>query len=434
VRIIITGGGTGGHVFPGIAVAEAVVRLAPETEIVFVGGSNGIEATAVPKAGFPFLPIPAQGLLGKRLLVIPKVMWTTIRGLISSLRIMGEFKPDVVFATGGYVSGSVAMAAWLMRIPLVIQEQNSIPGLTNRLLSRIAREVFLNYASSRKHFPRRGHLKLSGSPIRLDVLTGEPERALRGLKLDREKQTVLILGGSQGARSINRAAITAIRLTRKRNDIQFILQTGRREYKRISHKLNNLRENVTVLPFIRHMGDMYSLANLVVTRAGAMSLAEVTACGKASILIPFPYATHNHQEENARVLVDVGAAQMIIDKQLTGEDLADRIVKLIDTPRKLREMSNNALSLARPDAAEKIATALLLYRQEDDGTGDEEDQRVHRSRPTNSNRSNRSSRSSQHGPRSGGASRSSSRSPRSSDSGRSSHSRRQSRPRRRGRQ
>lgn len=417
MRIIITGGGTGGHVFPGIAVAESVIRLAPETEILFVGGGEGIEATAVPKAGFPFLPIPVQGLLGKRLLMVPKVIWTTTRGLISSLRIMGEYKPDVVFATGGYVSGPVALAARLKRIPLVLQEQNSIPGLTNRLLSRIAQEVFLNYASARKHFPRRRHLKLSGSPIRADVLSGDPSRAIRGLNLDREKKTVLILGGSQGARSINKGGASAIRLVRKRDDIQFILQTGRREYKRISRHLQN--DNVAVLPFIRQMGDMYSLADLVVTRAGAMSLAEVTACGKASILIPFPYATHNHQEANARVLVDVGAAQMILDKELTGEDLASRIVKLIDTPRKLREMSNNALSLARPDAAEKIATALLQYGNGDADSGDEDEQRTsgprsgeHRSSHRSSGSGTRSSRDSSRsssGYTSRGSSRSSSR-------------------------
>ncbi len=361
MRIVITGGGTGGHVFPGIAVAEALGRIAPETEILFVGGSKGIEATTVPKEGYPFVPIPARGLLGKRLFAIPSVGWTTIRGDTASGRILSEFKPDVVFATGGYVSGPVALAARMLRIPVVLQEQNSMPGLTNRLLSRFAREVFINFPAARKHFPRRGHLKLTGSPIRTDVLDGEGARAIQNLRLPNRENTVLIMGGSQGATSINRAAVAMVRRLRRRKDIQFILQTGRRDHRRVLRKLRTNDHSVCVRPFIQNMGDVYALADLVIARAGAMSLAEITACGKASILIPFPHATHNHQEVNAEALVDVGAAQMILDRDLTGEHLTSRIVKLIDTPSKLREMSNNAISLARPDAADKIASALLCY-------------------------------------------------------------------------
>ena len=363
MRIVITGGGTGGHVFPGIAVAEALVRHAPDTEILFVGGGKGIEATVVPREGFPFVPIPARGLLGKRLLAIPAVGWTTIRGVTASSRILSEFRPDVVFATGGYVSGPVALAARLLRIPLVLQEQNSMPGMTNRFLSRFAKEVFINFPAARKHFPKRGHLKLSGSPIRGDVLNGEGSRAIRALRLSESRLTVLIMGGSQGAHSINRAAVSMVRRLRRRRDIQFIIQTGRRDHRRVAQKLRHFGDSVCIRPFIQNMGDVYALADLVIARAGAMSLAEITACGKASILIPFPYATHNHQEVNASALVDVGASQMILDRDLTGEHLASRVVKLIDTPSKLREMSNNAISIARPDAADKIAQALLRYQE-----------------------------------------------------------------------
>ncbi len=361
VRIVITGGGTGGHVFPGIAVAEAVLRKARDAEVLFIGGAEGFEATAVPAAGYRFEAVPARGLLGKRALALPMALWTVWRGLLSSYRRLQAFDPDVVFATGGYVSGPVALAARLLGKPLVLHEQNSVPGITNRLLSRVAGEVHLNLASARKHFPRRRHLKLSGSPLRRGILEGDGARARQDLSLERDRLTVLILGGSQGARSINRAAVGAIQRLQHRGDLQFVLQTGQHDFRWAQQRLRGLKAPAAVRPFIEKMGDLYRLADLVVARAGAMTLAELSACGKASILVPFPHATHNHQEANARDLVEAGAALMILDRDLNSQLLADEIAKLIDTPRKLREMSNNALIMARPDAADKIAAALLRY-------------------------------------------------------------------------
>jgi len=359
VRILITGGGTGGHVFPAVAVADALRRAEPEVELLFIGGAGGFEARAAVQAGIPFRAIPARGLLGSRWLSRPAILWTTLRGILASLSIMRRFQPDVLFATGGYVSGAVAVAGWLLRRPLVLHEQNSIPGLTNRLLSRIAREVHLNTPAARVHFPRRDHLRLSGNPIRRTVLQGEAARGEQLFRLERGRRTVLVLGGSQGARSINRAAVGAIERLAGRRDLQFLLQTGPRDQRWAQQQLRGVDLPVAVRAFIDEMGDAYSVADLVVARAGAMTLAEITARGKAAILIPFPYATHNHQESNARWLVEAGAAVMILDRALDGETLAAQIAKLIDTPRKLREMSHHALRLARPSAAEKIAAALL---------------------------------------------------------------------------
>jgi UDP-N-acetylglucosamine--N-acetylmuramyl-(pentapeptide) pyrophosphoryl-undecaprenol N-acetylglucosamine transferase len=361
VKIIITGGGTGGHVFPGIAVAEALTRKTREVEVLFIGGAEGFEAKAVPAAGYRFAPVPARGLLGKRILALPMALWTVLRGLIVAYRQIKAFDPDVIFATGGYVSGPVALAGRLLGKPLVLHEQNSVPGITNRLLSRVAREVHINLASARKHFPRRRHLKLSGSPLRRGILEGDRGRARQDLGLERDRLTVVILGGSQGARSINRAAVGAIQRLQQRDDLQFVLQTGQHDFRWAQTRLRGARTPTVVRPFIEKMGDLYQLADLVVARAGAMTLAELSACGKASILVPFPHATHNHQEANARDLLEAGAAIMILDRDLSSDLLADEIAKLIDTPRKLREMSNNALIMARPDAAEKIADALLRY-------------------------------------------------------------------------
>jgi UDP-N-acetylglucosamine--N-acetylmuramyl-(pentapeptide) pyrophosphoryl-undecaprenol N-acetylglucosamine transferase len=359
VNVIITGGGTGGHVFPALAVAEALQRLDPDGKILFVGGARGLEATAVPQAGFDFRAIPARSLMGRRVLALPAAVWVTVRGLIASMRIVREFRPDVVFATGGYVSGAVALAAALSRRPVVLHEQNTVPGLTNRLLARVAREVHLSDPGARRHFPRRRILRLSGNPIRGGVLQGDPQRALRDWDLERGRHTVLVLGGSQGARSINRAAVGAIRRLAKRADLQFVLQTGPRDHAAVARKLQSVAIPVRAVPFIQRMGDAYRAADLVVSRAGAMTLAELAVCGRAAILVPYPFAARNHQELNARARAEAGAADLILDRDLNGRCLALAIVKMIDTPRKLREMSHNALRGSRPDAAQKIAAALL---------------------------------------------------------------------------
>jgi UDP-N-acetylglucosamine--N-acetylmuramyl-(pentapeptide) pyrophosphoryl-undecaprenol N-acetylglucosamine transferase len=359
VKIIVTGGGTGGHVFPAIAVAEALQRLRPEAEILFVGGGRGLEATAVPQAGFAFRTVPARSLRGRRAIGLPAALWVTLQGLIHSLRIVRQFRPDVVFATGGYVSGPVALAAALLGRPVVLHEQNTVPGLTNRLLARVAREVHVSDPGSRRHFPKRRHLKLSGNPIRGGVLQGDHQRALREWRMERERRTVLILGGSQGARSINRAAVGAVRRLAGRPDLQFVLQTGPRDHDWVARKLQGVALPARVIAFIQNMGDAYRAADLVVARSGAMTLAELAVCGRAAILVPFPYSAGNHQELNARTRVEAGAAEMILDRELSGRRLAAAIVKMIDTPRKLREMSHNALRGSRPDAAQKIAAALL---------------------------------------------------------------------------
>ncbi|MCK4414311.1 MAG: undecaprenyldiphospho-muramoylpentapeptide beta-N-acetylglucosaminyltransferase [Candidatus Eisenbacteria sp.] len=371
MRVLITGGGTGGHVFPGLAVAEALRRSMPEVEILFVGGRRGIETKVVPEAGLPFRAIPARGLLGRKLLAMPAVIGTTLHGLVMSLGILRRFRPDVVFATGGYVSGPVAIAGGLLGKPLILHEQNSVPGLTNRFLARIAQEVHLNDPAARRHFARRSHLKLSGNPIRPDVLRGNRPRALRHYDLRRDATTILVLGGSQGARSINRAAVGAVRrLASQRSDLQWILQTGRRDFRWVSRRLRDMAPRVRVCSFISEMGDAYAVADLVVCRAGAMTLAEVAVCGKAAILVPYPYAARDHQTGNAKSFVEVGSAVMIPDRRLHGKRLASEIAKVIDTPRKLREMSSNALLKARPRAAEKIAAALARFGP---GNGVEED-------------------------------------------------------------
>ncbi len=371
MKVVVTGGGTGGHVYPGIAVAETLRELEPDAEILFVGGRDGLEATAVPQAGFEFVAVPARGLVGKKLTAVPAAIWSAVRGLLASLGIMRSFDPDVVFATGGYVSASVALAAKAARKPLLLHEQNSVPGLTNRLLSRIADEVHLNVPTARKFFPKRRHLRLSGNPIRPGLLqSGSPFEARESFGLAPDRPTVLVMGGSQGARSINRAVVGAVPRLVARSPMQFLIQTGRRDHRWVSRKLRQLGSRAVVLPFIEEMGRAYAAADLVVARAGAMTLAELSTCGKASILVPYPHAAYNHQEENARVFVDAGAAVMILDADLDSLRLARTIARLMGSPRRLRRLSSNALLMGRPDAARKIAGRIRAYARGDgDGNG-----------------------------------------------------------------
>lgn len=358
----MTGGGTGGHLYPALAVAEALKKLQREAEIFFVGSNRGIEAKEVPEAGLPFRGLDTIGFprrLGFRSI---RAAWSFCRAILAAREILREVKPHVVFSTGGYASAPVVVAARWERIPVVIHEQNSIPGLTNRMTSRFAAEVFLAFAMARRFFPRRGHLRLSGNPLREQVTTGSAARALRLFRLEENRRTVLVFGGSQGARSINEAFCDALPHFAGRTDLQFLVQTGQDDYDRVVGRCREVEVKLWARRFIADMGDAYALADLAVCRAGAMTISELAACGLPAVLIPLPHATQNHQARNAEMLSEAGAAVIIDDAHLDGEELARTIDELLSDSRRLREMSVNALRSARPEAAEKVARALLKYR------------------------------------------------------------------------
>jgi UDP-N-acetylglucosamine--N-acetylmuramyl-(pentapeptide) pyrophosphoryl-undecaprenol N-acetylglucosamine transferase len=316
----------------------------------------------VPEAGLPFRGLDTIGFPrrpGFRSLV---AAWSFGRAILSAREILREVKPHVVFSTGGYASAPVAAAARWERIPLVIHEQNSVPGLTNRLASRFATEVFLAFAMARRFFPRRGHLRLSGNPLREQVTAGSANRALRSFRLEENRKTVLVFGGSQGARSINDALCDAVPHFAGRVDVQFLVQTGQDDYDRVAGRCREVEVKLWARRFIADMGDAYALADLVVCRAGAMTISELAACGLPAILIPYPHAAQNHQTRNAEMLAEAGGAVVIDDAHLDGEELARTIDELLSDKRRLREMSVNALRVARPEAADKVAGALLKYR------------------------------------------------------------------------
>jgi len=358
MKVMIAGGGTGGHVFPGIAVAEEIKRRTPENEVVFVGGRRGLEAVAVPEAGFRIRYIVTRGLPRRAWWRWPSAIALNVIGFLQALWVVLTERPHVVLGTGGYVSGPVSFAAWVLRRPLLLQEQNSIPGLANRWLARIADEVHLSFVEARSYFARKDNLKVSGNPVRAHILSGDKQQARQEFGLATGKPTVFIFGGSRGAHRINEAALDAMRRLKDRVDVQFILQTGREDLEWAKGIVDAEKLPARVLPFLKRIHMAYAAADLVVCRSGAMTLAEIAVCGTPAILVPYPHAAHDHQVVNASNLVDRGAAAMILDRELSGERLAKEIAHWLSDRPGLSRLSANARLFARPDAAERIAKSL----------------------------------------------------------------------------
>ncbi len=358
MRILIAAGGTGGHVYPGIAIAEEWMRLHPDSSVTFIGTGRGVEANAVPQAGFEFRAISARGFPRRPGLGMITSAFAFAQSLGQVAKVIKEVKPDVVIATGGYVSGPVGVWARLLGIPLVLQEQNSVPGAANRWLSLIATEVHINFIESRNYFRRRNNLKVSGNPIRRSLLRQDRQGAYEALSLDPSRRTLLVFGGSRGASSINRAVAGALPRLTALTGIQVLWQTGTDDFEAMRDAAKGLPFPTRVLPYIDQMEKAYAIADLAVCRSGAMTITELTACGVPAILIPYPHAARDHQTLNARGLVDRAAAEMIADSELEPELLAKRIEKLFRDESGLRRMGRNARAFSRTNAAERIVRSI----------------------------------------------------------------------------
>jgi UDP-N-acetylglucosamine--N-acetylmuramyl-(pentapeptide) pyrophosphoryl-undecaprenol N-acetylglucosamine transferase len=352
MNVVIAGGGTGGHLFVGIALAEELIARDPETHILFIGTKREMETTALSKKGFPLKRIAAEGIKGRgicrRIRSVAKIPW----GIIESGFFLWQFKTDIVIGVGGYSSGPVAIAALFMRIHIVIHEQNLVPGLTNRLLGRFADRIFVSFAESVRHFDPQRTL-FTGNPVRREILSGKV------LTADPKHFTVLVVGGSQGAHRINKVVVDALQVLNRVPGIFFIHQTGQKDAPWVTGAYRELGRNDQVKPFFDDMGTIYGSANLVVCRAGATTVAEITVLGKAAIFIPFPFATDNHQELNARGLAEQGAAELIREVDLNGKALAERILYYKEHREELKAMGEKAGSFGRPDAAKEIVTEIL---------------------------------------------------------------------------
>lgn len=358
-RVMIAGGGTGGHVFPGVAVAESLKRRCRDCEVRFVGTDRGLEAKVVPKSGFELWTLPVRGLPRRPGVAQLSALFQFVRSLVITGRWFARWKPDVVLGTGGYASAPPIIIGTLFRVPIVLQEQNAVPGAVNRFLSRFATEVHLNFAGARRFFRRRDHLRLSGNPLRSGLLSGSRNRAYERFKLSSHRLTIVVLGGSAGASSINRAIADAASTLATGESVQFLIQSGQRDLQPMREKLESSPFPCVVHAFINEIDDVYTIADVIVCRAGAMTVSEVAACGVPAIFVPYPYATDNHQRLNAEEMVDRGAAVMVLDAELDGDRLASELQVLIRDPARRRRMASSARGSARFDAADVIASAMV---------------------------------------------------------------------------
>jgi UDP-N-acetylglucosamine--N-acetylmuramyl-(pentapeptide) pyrophosphoryl-undecaprenol N-acetylglucosamine transferase len=358
-RVIIAGGGTGGHLFPGIAIANALRRRVEGLEVVFVVGKKRMEEEIIARAGYRARSIDVEGMLGRGVRGGMKAISKIVASSFQSLGILRDLRPKLVVGVGGYSSGPLCLMAWILGIPTAIHEQNSYPGLTNRLLSPFAKRVFISLEESSRYF-KRGNIICTGNPIREELVGGTalPRR-------DKERFVILVIGGSQGARAINRAVIDALRDLKGEGLFPFAIhQTGPTDLEAVLNDYRAYGIEGEVIAFIEDMASAYGKADLVICRAGATTIAELALLGKPSILIPFPYATHDHQVMNARSLLISGGADMILEKDLTGGTLAEKIKRYMHHSDELERMSLLALQAGRPRAAELIADQLIELMNE----------------------------------------------------------------------
>jgi UDP-N-acetylglucosamine--N-acetylmuramyl-(pentapeptide) pyrophosphoryl-undecaprenol N-acetylglucosamine transferase len=364
MRVIIAGGGTGGHLFPGLAIAEEFRSRDDSTEVIFVGTEYGIEARVVPREGYSIKFLRAEGIVGKSIIKKMSAIAKMGFSFVDSYKIIKTVRPDIVIGVGGYASGTTTLSAYLMSIPTMILEQNSIPGLTNRILGRFVRAICITYQESISFFPKVKTF-LTGNPVRKQILKGNIEAAYRLFSLEKGLFTVFVFGGSLGAKSINMAVVDALNnLYDLKDKIQFLHQTGMGDYENIREAYRRFGFKGTITPFIYQMGEAYAVADMIISRAGATTLAELTALGKPAVLVPYPYATGHHQELNARKLLEMGAARMILNSELKGGHLAQNIRELYMNEKMRTEMQKNSKVIGRPEACEKaVDIAMSLIKQ-----------------------------------------------------------------------
>ena len=350
VRAIISAGGTAGHINPAIAIAKQITSHGGE--VLFIGKEGGMETDLVTKEGFEISCIKVAGF--KRSLSISnlKTLYLAAKGIAKTGKIIKDFAPDIVIGCGGYVSGPAVYSAAIKKIPTLIPEQNAFPGMTTKILSKVVSRVCVSFEESIKFLPGKDKIKLTGNPVREGILSVNPILAREELGIN--EPTLLVFGGSIGAKKINDTMLDIV----KRPDINFriIWGTGKRYYDSITKSLENVKLNdkISITPYIYNMDKVMAAADIVVSRAGAITISEICAMGKCSVLIPSPYVTNNHQEHNAAALQSSGAAIMLREEELCADNLFDIVNNLISDSKKADSIRANALSLAKPNASLSI--------------------------------------------------------------------------------
>ncbi len=367
MKVLLSGGGTGGHVYPAIAIANKIKEENPDCEILFVGTEKGIESEIVPKYGYELKTVTVQGFRRKIDLENIKRVFKLCKGLEESRRIVKKFKPDIVIGTGGYVSGPVLFNSALNKTVTIVHEQNSFPGVTNKILSKVVTRVLTSFEDSHKRFPEdsRDKLVLTGNPVRKEILQARKSISRRKIGINEDKKMVLCYGGSGGSRKINDAMKLVIK-NMVDEDIAFIFATGKVYYDEFMESLGDiqLKPYQRVMPYLDNMADGLAASDIVIGSAGAISLAEITALGKPSIIIPKAYTAENHQEYNAKSIEAQGAGIAILEKELTPERLNEVVFKLLGDRELLIDMSNASKEAGKPQAIDAIYDEIMIAYNE----------------------------------------------------------------------
>lgn len=361
MRVIVTGGGTGGHIYPAMAIAKGLLDKLNNVQILYIGTRNGMEAKLVPENGLDFRGISGRGLPRKISAETFKAAGTTLRAFWETKKILKEFKPDLVIGTGGYVSGPVVFTAAFFGVPALLHEQNALPGITNKILSKMVKRILVTFPESEKYFGAKEKVSVVGLPVREEIGTISRQDGAKAFGLDPAKRTILVTGGSRGALSLNNAMLEILPRLADRPEIQLIWATGTANYEAIvktleERGLSRRTEKWRIMAYIDNIPQAMACADLCVCRAGASTLAELSAAGKASILIPYPYAAENHQEYNARAFEHHEASYVILDKELHGDSLWEKIAKIAFDPIRIEAMGVKAKEIFRPGALDRIIT------------------------------------------------------------------------------
>lgn len=356
LRAVITGGGTGGHIYPALAIARGLRDAVPDVKLLYIGTKTGLEARIVPAAGIRFKTIDIRGF--ERRLAVRNLKTAALLGksFLEANSLLKSFKPDLVVGTGGYVCGPVVLAAAFGKLPTLIHEQNAYPGITNRALSRFADKVCITFPEACEHLHKKADIIETGLPVRPEILTAHREEAYSFLGLAPQRKTILVVGGSLGARSINQAIQPVLEWVRNSSSLQLVVVSGKDNMSQFASCPQG--ENIKIVPYLDRMDYGLAAADLVISRAGASFLAEVTAVGVGAILIPYPYASANHQEHNARSLEKRGAAKVLLEQEIQGNVLLETVQSMF-RPGVLEEMGENSRSMGKPQALSLITESIL---------------------------------------------------------------------------
>ncbi|MDZ7859668.1 MAG: undecaprenyldiphospho-muramoylpentapeptide beta-N-acetylglucosaminyltransferase [Candidatus Krumholzibacteriota bacterium] len=360
MKIIFSGGGTGGHLYPALAVVDEIKARSLPLEALFVGTKAGMESEILQKYGYDIKFISSRGMRGKNIFGLVNTAFSLALGIIQALVIQLRFKPDIVFGFGGYASAAVVIASSFSKCGVMLQEQNSIPGITNRLLSKLADRVYLGFESAGEYFKKKDNIVITGNPLRRVITKEYNNRPYESFGLKENIPTLLVFGGSQGARSLNQAAVEYF--LAGNNNIQGIIQTGSRGYRWVNERIGEV-EGVFVTDYIMDIRDAYQVADVALARAGALSVSELAAVGIPSVLVPYPHSVDDHQIHNARFMASAGASVVIDDSVLDGKHLETALEEIVGDSERFEMMKKSALDIGVRDASRRIVDDMLEFYQ-----------------------------------------------------------------------